>query len=829
MAFAHSTPTTSSASLIASIDPKRSRFPCEESNVVLGLFGRNGVRPLTSIRSSQFRPRCSSGMRNEKSLVRSRLSSPPQPTVEKVHSPPASTFEIPVTCYQIIGLHDKAEKDEVVKSVMVLKGAEIEEGYTAEAVQSRQEILMDVRDKLLFEPEYAGDIKEKIPPKSRLRIPWAWLPGALCLLQEAGEEKLVLDIGRTTIQHLDAKPYIHDLLLSMALAECSIAKAGFEKNHVSQGFEALARAQCLLRSKISLENMTLLTQIEESLEELAPVCTLDLLGIPRTPENAERRRGAISALQELLRQGLDAEATCQVEDWSCFLTQALSRLLASEVVDLLPWDGLAIARKNKKSIESQNQKGVIDFNSFYLVMVAYLALGFSSKQMDLVNKAKIICECLMTSDGVDMKLEESMCLFLTGQCSEVEVVAKIQQLEQGSNSASRKLVTPNEARDTVDAKQRLEQWLKDDLLSRYPDTRDCSPSLANFFKKDSKDFGNKKNNGMPHAFPSISHRPLSTRLSSGQRSLKDPFQYTSSLKVGSAVQQLTQANVQSPLLSDSDSTCNSDSPTVQLKRTLGANYDRDWKIRSALSGTVEKMSFMTVLGCIIFVLVKLSSFKFAANYRTSGRASNNLISESSSLGRTGDTSISAHVGHVHTTQSTIPVRLLKLLTAVESKLKRYSDAVPLPASCPAASLSSSMTSVFRRPMPLEEAEALVKQWQAVKAEALGPSHQIHSLSEVLDESMLLQWQELADAALKKSCFWRFVMLQLSILRADVAIDSKGVEIAEIETLIEEAAELIDESLPKNPNYYSTYKILYILRRQKDGSWRFCKSDIETPS
>lgn len=43
---------------------------------------------------------------------------------------------------------------------------------------------MDVRDKLLFEPEYAGNVKEKIAPKSPLRIPWAWLPAALCLLQE---------------------------------------------------------------------------------------------------------------------------------------------------------------------------------------------------------------------------------------------------------------------------------------------------------------------------------------------------------------------------------------------------------------------------------------------------------------------------------------------------------------------------------------------------------------------------------------------------------------------------------------------------------------------
>lgn len=43
---------------------------------------------------------------------------------------------------------------------------------------------MDVRDKLLFEPEYAGNLKENIAPKSPLRIPWVWLSAALCLLQE---------------------------------------------------------------------------------------------------------------------------------------------------------------------------------------------------------------------------------------------------------------------------------------------------------------------------------------------------------------------------------------------------------------------------------------------------------------------------------------------------------------------------------------------------------------------------------------------------------------------------------------------------------------------
>ena len=41
----------------------------------------------------------------------------------------------------------------------------------------------------------------------------------LDLLLQVGEEKLVLEFGRAALQLPDAKPYIHDLLLSMALAE----------------------------------------------------------------------------------------------------------------------------------------------------------------------------------------------------------------------------------------------------------------------------------------------------------------------------------------------------------------------------------------------------------------------------------------------------------------------------------------------------------------------------------------------------------------------------------------------------------------------------------
>lgn len=65
----------------------------------------------------------------------------------------------------------------------------------------------------------------------------------------------------------------------------------------------------------------------------------------------------------------------------------------------------------------------------------------------------------------------------------------------------------------------------------------------------------------------------------------------------------------------------------------------------------------------------------------------------------------------------------------------------------------------------------------------------------------LQWQALADAAKAKSCYWKFVLLQLSVLRAELLSDKFGAMALEIEVHLEEAAELVNEAEPKNPSYY----------------------------
>ena len=212
----------------------------------------------------------------------------------------------------------------------------------------------------------------------------------------------------------------------------------------------------------------------------------------------------------------------------------------------------------------------------------------------------------------------------------------------------------------------------------------------------------------------------------------EPLSYkNSSRHLGPAVKQLAPVDLQSPLIlgkSSNDSDINP--PSVQLKRTLLAYHNKVWENWLATRDVVGRVIFVTVLGCAVLMSFKLSSVKFGRMRTTSSWASHRPIAETSSLARTANP-FSDH-------RSSITGKLKKLLAKATKKLRSHSDAGNLQSSVFAANLSSSMAAVFRTPMPMQEAEMLVKQWQAAKAQALGPNHQIDSLSEVLDDSMLVQ-------------------------------------------------------------------------------------------
>ena len=254
---------------------------------------------------------------------------------------------------------------------------------------------------------------------------------------------------------------------------------------------------------------------------------------------------------------------------------------------------------------------------------------------------------------------------------------------------------------------------------------------VNFFSGEKKSSGSKKSKGAAHTVPAICQRPLATAPLSERKFFEESFPYVSSSRLpgsGSAVKQLA-SDFQSPLILGKSS----DGSSASSGRNIGTHHSKIWE-----SWSVGRITFVTVLGCIVFAALKLSGISDSNMRRTSKFDFSKTNVTTSLLSRTLDSSLDYNIGPAHIKESGVASRLKKLLAMANILVRNHSDAGNPHVLSPAASISSSMTAVFRRLMPMEEAEALVRQWQAIKAEALGPSHQVHTLSEVLDESMLVQ-------------------------------------------------------------------------------------------
>jgi len=132
----------------------------------------------------------------------------------------------------------------------------------------------------------------------------------------------------------------------------------------------------------------------------------------------------------------------------------------------------------------------------------------------------------------------------------------------------------------------------------------------------------------------------------------------------------------------------------------------------------------------------------------------------------------------------------------------------------------------------DDAERIVREWQIVKAEALGNTHDIKSLDDVLSGQMLTMWKQRADDAAKHGWHWGYDLLSLKIELVDSprTNDKKLAKpnakattdlIAVIEATIGEAATLYDKQQPNsNDSYKSTYKARYeVIKKAGSKVWK----------
>lgn len=262
---------------------------------------------------------------------------------------------------------------------------------------------------------------------------------------------------------------------------------------------------------------------------------------------------------------------------------------------------------------------------------------------------------------------------------------------------------------------------------------------VSFFSGEKKTSMSKKNKVASQTNPSVFHRPLSDialkRMHCGE-SLPNT---NSSQHLGSAVKLLAPTDLHSSLtLGKNGSGSNVSEPSVQLKRNLGLHHGRSWESWLGPSDMIGKITFAAVLGCIVFITFKLSGMNVRKMRIPSILGSSKPKIDTISHSWTSDSCLDYNMGPAYIRGSGIAGRMKQLLAMVKKHIMNPADSRKHQSSRLAASISTPMETLSRKQMPVGEAEALVKQWQAIKAEALGPRHQVHSLSEVLAESMLAQ-------------------------------------------------------------------------------------------
>lgn len=233
--------------------------------------------------------------------------------------------------------------------------------------------------------------------------------------------------------------------------------------------------------------------------------------------------------------------------------------------------------------------------------------------------------------------------------------------------------------------------------------------------------------------PTICHRPLSLSGSLDRRDSEEPRSYmSSSPNLGFAVKQLAPTDLQSSLLSGkNENGPNLSESPVKVKRNLGTHHNGIWSNHFARAHIFEKMIHVTVLGCIAFATIKLLGINLTSSNLAFTKANDDIS-------WTADSSATYTAGPAYIRRSTVANKLKRILSMVKIQFLRRSDAGVRSDLHAALTSSSSPTNVYKRLMPVEEAETLIRQWQTIKAEALGPSHEVDGLAQVLDESMLAQ-------------------------------------------------------------------------------------------
>ncbi|GBF87573.1 accumulation and replication of chloroplast-related protein [Raphidocelis subcapitata] len=228
-------------------------------------------------------------------------------------APPSDTITLPLNFYSLLHVNRASSREAVRRAYERVLSAPPDVGYTQDTLFSRAvllksaaECLSDLDARRAYDAAAAAGGGAHTVDVTRDN-----LPGALVLLQEAGESALVLALGCRWLESQERAggdpSRAADVAAAVALALCDLAAQALEEGsgQVLGACERLEEALALLRRHGLAPQLQ--QQIGDTLEDFAPRYCLELLELPLGPDapTAERRAHGLALARQLLWSAQD--------------------------------------------------------------------------------------------------------------------------------------------------------------------------------------------------------------------------------------------------------------------------------------------------------------------------------------------------------------------------------------------------------------------------------------------------------------------------------------------------------------------------------------------
>ncbi|KAL5847764.1 hypothetical protein ACOSQ3_011288 [Xanthoceras sorbifolium] len=708
--------------------------------------------------------------------------SPPPP-------PPERHVSIPIDFYQVLGAETHFLGDGIKRAYDARVSKPPQYGFSEDALISRRQILHAACETLASPAsrrEYNQGLVDDEDDTIITQVPWDQVPGALCVLQEAGETEVVLRIGESLLRERLPKSFKQDVVLAMALAYVDVSRDAMALNPPDfiKGCEVLERALNLLQEEgASSLAPDLQAQIDETLEEITPRCVLELLALPLRDEYRVKRQEGLRGVRNILWAvgGGGAAAIAGGFTREDFMNEAFLCMTAAEQVDLF------VATPSNIPAESFEVYGVA---------LALVAQAFVGKKPHLIRDADNLFQQLQQNKvatlgdpvsiyaakvnrEVDFALERGLCSLLVGELDECRLWLGLDSDSSPyRNPSIVEFVLENSKNDDDNDLpglcKLLETWLTEVVFPRFRDTNDVQFKLGDYYDD------------------STVLRYLEGLEGNGSSPLAAA---AAIVRVGAAEATAVLDHVKASAIQ-----------ALQKVFPLGP---KDKSVRHHEDGETNNSFFVVESEDLV---EKSNQDDSTIATEISGRSGSDEVHEEELItDRIKNVSVKIMCAGV----------VVGLLTLVGSKYLPARNSSSVLRKEIGATMASDVinvgslvdeSSVEELPiMDAKFAEDMVRKWQNIKSQALGPDHSLGKLSEVLDGQMLKIWTDRAAEIAQLGWIYDYTLLKLTIDSVTLSQDGRH---AWVEATVEESARLTDPIHPENSDSKITS---YTTRYEMSGS------------